>query len=146
MALTTRIPGHIIIADDPTNIVFGTCSLGDAFGTVISATVKRAADIEELNKCGGNLLALVMTKLRFELTLKVVFSASVDVELAKSIVFPLAGVNGRMTDLSFDYEEKGQQMLTIEAKSFDSLSVGGQGYAYSFYGSGGVSDPGTLIL
>lgn len=140
MALTTKYPGPIVIADLPENIVFGTCMLGDNYGTVESATVKRTADREELEKCGGNLLAVILRKARFELTLKTVFSELIDAPgLGAVIDFPLAGISGRALEISVDWEKAGQRMLSIEASSWDSFNGQGAGYAYAFNAYGAIS-------
>ena len=138
MSLETKVPGYIVIADDPQNIEFATCQLGNEFGSVESASVKRTADIEELEKCGGNLLAVVMKKLRFEMTLKTLFTSDVTAPgLGEKINFPLAGITGRVMGVDVDWEKSGQKMLSIEVSSFDSFVDNyGAGDAYSFSTAG----------
>ncbi len=124
MAYETRYPGEIIIAENPENIIFGTCMLGDIFGSVESASVVREADVTEIEKCGGNLLALVMSKPRFELSLDVLFTADKTApDLAELITFPLAGIKGRvLPGIEIKWEKKGQRMLTIKATSWDAFA------------------------
>lgn len=129
MALETRYPGEIIIAENPENIIFGTCMLGDTYGSVESAGVVREADVTEIEKCGGNLLALVMSKPRFELSLDVLFTADKAApDLAELITFPLAGIKGRiLPPIEIKWEKKGQRMLTIKATSWDAFAGTNQG-------------------
>ena len=47
MSFLTRYDGQIIIAESPSDMVFGTVMLGDTYGEVISANIIRAADVEE---------------------------------------------------------------------------------------------------
>lgn len=131
MALTSRYPSHITIADDPANIIFGTCMIGTSYGQVESATVKRAGDVEELKACGNKLLAAIISNTHFELTLKTLFTADVTPPgLAELIDFPLAGVTGRiLPPIDIEWEKAGQRMLSITAKSWDCLSEDGVGAA-----------------
>lgn len=135
MSFNTKYPGkHIIVADDPENIVFGTCMLGDTFGEVISASVKRGANEQELEGCGGRLRAIMMNKMNFELTMEVLFTAEKPAPgLAEIITFPVAGVQGRvMAGVEIKWEKDGQRMLSIPAKSFDDfLTNDGAGSAIS---------------
>lgn len=136
MALTTRYPGEIIIADSPDNIVFGTCMLGSTYGQVESAQIKRGSDLEELKGCGNKLLAAIMSNFNFELTMKVLFTTDVDPpDLGELIDFPLAGIQGRIVpSIDIDWENAGQRMMSITAKSWDVLGTNGAGSAKSFDG------------
>lgn len=139
MSLTTRVPGHIVIADEPANIVFSTCMIGDLFGEVESADVQRAGDIEQIKKSGNNLLAAIIADPRFELKLNTLYTADVTPpELGQTIVFPLAGIKGRiMPPIGIKWTQGGQRMLEITATSWDSLSENeGAGYAYSIDAAG----------
>lgn len=129
MAFETRYPGEIVIAEDPENIIFGTCLLGDTYGSAESASVVREADITEIEKCGGNLLALVMSKPRFELSLDVLFTADKTApDLAELITFPIAGIQGRiLPPIEIKWEKKGQRMLTIKATSWDVFAAVNEG-------------------
>jgi hypothetical protein len=142
MALTTRRPGEIIIANNPEYIVFGTCMLGDTFGSVESASVKRGADTEEIMKCGGALLAYIMKNPFFELTLKVLFTSDVTPpELGQLIEFPLAGISGRIIpSIDIEWEKDGQRMMSITAKSWDSLNNEGAGSAEFYDGTNPAVD------
>ena len=125
MSFTAKFPNsHIQIADDPANIVFGTAMIGDTFGAVISATIKRDGQLEEITK-HANLLTAIITNPNFELTLNTVFTAEVDPPgLAELIVFPMAGISGRiMPGIEIAWEESGHRGLSITAKSWDSLTV-----------------------
>lgn len=139
MALTTRYPGkEIIIAEDPQNIVFGTVMLGDAYGEVVSATVTREADIEDL-LAGASLLAVILRNPTFSFKFKTMFRDDVTPPgIGDLITFPLAGIQGRiLPPISIDWEEKGHRQLSIEAKSWDQFEVVNQGggNAYTFDGT-----------
>ncbi len=142
MALTTKIPGEIIIADDPDNIIFGTCMLGSTYGSVESASVKRGADMEEIKKCGGKLLAVIMKNATFELTMKCIFTDEVDPPgLGDLIQFPLAGIKGRVVPtVDVEWEKEGQRMISINCKSWDVLSGEGAGLAKAYDGANPVVD------
>lgn len=129
MSINTRYPGEIIIADDPDNIIFGTAMLGDEYGSVESASVTRDADRTEIEKSGGKLLALVLSKARFDLKFDVLFTADKEApDMADEILFPLAGVKGRiLPPIELKWEKKGQRMLSITATSFDNFGNGGAG-------------------
>jgi hypothetical protein len=130
MSLTTTFPDHIVIADSPENIVFGTCMLGETFGSVESASIKRASDLEELKGCGNKLFAAILSNPRFEMTLKTLFTTgATEPVLGGTIDFPIGGIKGRILDWSVDWEKAGQRMLNITATSWDHLSVSGSGYA-----------------
>lgn len=136
MAFTTRYDGQIIIAENPTDMVFGTIMLGDAFGSVISANIIRDADVDTLLKA-GSFLAAIMTNPRFEFEFETMFSDNVDPpELAQDIEFPFAGITGRvMPPITVDWKEKGHRGLKIKATSWDSLGSEGAGNAYTFNGT-----------
>jgi hypothetical protein len=143
MSLTTRYPGEIVIANSPTNLVFGTVMLGNAYGEVESASVSREADQVVLDAAGGNILAVILQKLVFAFKFKVLFRADITPpDLADLIVFPLAGVSGRiLPPISIEWEKAGHRMLSIEAQSWDSFAAvnAGAGNAYTY--AGGVYTP-----
>ena len=137
MALTTRYPAEIIIAETPENIIFGTAMLGETFGQVISATVSRDGDTTEIEKGGGQIMAFILSKMRFDFTFDVLFTAeAVPPDMAALITFPLAGIKGRvLPPIEIKWEQKGQRMLTIKATSWDAFSAtnegGGNASSYS---------------
>jgi hypothetical protein len=123
MALAAQYPGHIVIADDPQNIIFGTCQVGDEFGEVKSASVKRTADKEDLANAKGSLKAAVLRNPRFELTLETLFTADVAAPgLGEQIAFPLVDVVGRILDVEVKWEDASGRMLSITATKWDSLN------------------------
>lgn len=138
MSFTTRYPGQIIIAESPEDIVFGTVMLGDTYGRVISASVVRDADIEELI-AAGSIYACLLSNPNFQFKFKTAFSDDVTPpSLAELITFPFAGIQGRiLPPITVDWEEKGHRGLSIEAKSWDKFSATNQGggSAYTFDGS-----------
>lgn len=138
MSFLTRYPGQIIIAESPADIVFGTVMLGDAYGQVISATVSREADVEEL-MAAGSIYAALLSNPNFQFKFKTSFRNDVTPPgFAELITFPFAGIKGRiMPPIVVDWEEKGHRGLSIEAKSWDAFEATNQGggSAYTFNGS-----------
>ena len=138
MALTTRYDGQIIIAENPSDMVFGTVMLGDIYGQVISANLLREADVEEV-KAAGSLLAAIMTNPKFQFDFETMFRADIDPpSLAELISFPLAGLQGRvMPPIAIKWSENGHRQLNIKATSWDSFASvhGGGGNAYTFNGT-----------
>lgn len=129
MSFLTRRPGEIIIAESPNKITFGTCMLGNVWGEVESATVSRTADIEEIEKCGGDILAVILRKMRFELKFKILLRAdAAPPQLAQLIEFPYAGVKGRiLPPIDIGWEKAGHQTLDITAMSWDVFRGNNQG-------------------
>lgn len=138
MSFTTRYDGQIIIAESPENIVFGTVMLGDTYGRVLSASVVRDADVEELIQA-GSLLAAILTNPNFQFKFKTSFSLDVvPPDMGGLITFPFAGISGRvLPPITIDWEEKGHRGLSIEAKSWDAMAATNQGggNAYTFDGT-----------
>lgn len=134
MALGSQYPGYISISENPENIEFGTCKIGNDFGEAKSASVKRTADKEELSNCNGSILAAILRNPRFELSLKTLFTLDVSPPgLAERITFPLVGVIGHILDVSVEWEDAGGRMLNIEATRWDS--IGGDVAAKYYDGS-----------
>jgi len=149
MALTTRYPGQIVIAENPSNIVFGTVMLGNVYGTVESASVTRQADIKEVEAAGGILLAIILSKPDFAFKFKVLFSDDkTPPDFAELIQFPFAGIQGRvLPPIVIDWEKSGHRMLSIEAKSWDSFAGYNQGGGNaSRYESGVYTPIGSAVV
>jgi hypothetical protein len=138
MALTTRYDGQIIIAENPTDMVFGTIMLGDLYGQVLSANLLREADVEEV-KAAGSLLAAIMQNPRFAFDFESMFSDDVEPPgLAELMEFPLAGISGRvMPPIAVKWTENGHRGLSIKATSWDKFAEvnEGGGNAYTFDGT-----------
>ncbi len=138
MSYLTRYPGQIIIAESPADIVFGTVMLGTTYGRVLSASVTREADVEEL-VAAGSVYAVLMSNPNFQFKFKTAFANSVvPPDLADLITFPFAGLKGRiLPPITVDWEEKGHRGLSIEAKSWDKFAATNQGgaNAYTFDGT-----------
>lgn len=123
MAFETNIPGHILISEE-SDIVFGTCMLGEAFGEIKKCDLDRTADQETIDKCTGGLRALLLLNPRFELKLETVFDSGVTPPaLGDEITFPLADVKGRVLKSSVAWEMKGSRGLSIEATHWDSMAT-----------------------
>ena len=138
MAFTTRYDGQIIIAENPSDMVFGTVMLGDVFGECISANLTREADVEKV-RAAGSLLAVIMTDPLFKLELETMFRDDIDPpSLAQLITFPLAGIQGRvLPPIGISWGEKDHRKLKITAESWDAFSGtnDGGGNAYTFNGT-----------
>jgi hypothetical protein len=121
MPLDTDHGNNVLLLGD--QVVWGTCMLGDEFGQVESASVKRTADKVEIENCAGNLKSLLLTKPRFEVTLETIFEASVEAPgLMDIIALPLVGVMGRVMDVSVKWEKGKERALSIEITHWDSLA------------------------
>lgn len=138
MAFTTRYDGQIIIAEDPSAMVFGTVMLGDTFGECISANITREADVEKV-KAAGSLLAVIMSDPLFKLELETMFRDDIDPpSLAQLVTFPLAGIKGRVVPpIGISWAEGQHRKLKIAVESWDAFSATNQGggSAYTFDGT-----------
>lgn len=123
MSFNTNIPGHILIGDD--NIVFGTAMLGNDFGQIATCNLQRTGNKVEVENNAGGLRAVIIANPGFELDLEVQFSSDVEVPaMGDPIVFPLAGVQGRvMEGASIKWSAKGTRMLSFKASYWDSMGT-----------------------
>jgi hypothetical protein len=112
-------------------VAFGTCMLGSTFGVVKSASLKRTADRELIKGCNGNLRAVLLSNARFELSLKTAWDLAITAPgLMDAITLPLLALTARVLDVTGEWVENGERMLTIEASHWDSL-VGATVYTYN---------------
>lgn len=120
---TTYGNDYLVLGLAGQEIVNGTAMLGNDFGTIKSATVKRQADKEDLKNGAGNLRAVVMMNPNFELTLDTAFEASVAAPaMGAAITLPLAGVVGRvMPGAEVKWEQGKERGLSFTVSSWDSL-------------------------
>lgn len=122
MSFSTTFGSDTLVIGDNT-LVMGTCMLGNAFGKIKSAEVTRTADKEEIENCGGNLRAVVLKKLRFEMSLETVFDTSVTAPgVGDAITLPLAGVTGTVLQAKVKWEEGKERGLSITATYWDALA------------------------
>lgn len=129
MALATQYPGPIQISGNSANIVFGTVqvstTIGNTFGNAVSASLKRTADQEMFMQEQGSLLALILRNPRLEFSVRCNFSAMSGVVapgLGETIAFPLAGVVGRILDVTVEWADQANRQLSIEATAWDSIA------------------------
>lgn len=137
MALTTRYVGEqIVIADDPSNMVFGTVMLGTTYGEVISCKLAREGDINKV-KAAGSLLAVIISDPYFSLELECMFRDDITPPgLAEAVDFPLAGITGRVIPpIGISWGENDHRKLTIKVESWDAFGNEGSGSAYTFDGT-----------
>ncbi len=140
MALTTRYPGQIVIAESVSNLEWGTVMLGTTYGSLESATVTRDGDLEKLQKAGGKLLAVIMSNMLFKLDMKCLFSSDVTPpDVGDLVTFPLAGIKGRvLPGIKIDWEKDGHRMLSFSCESWDSFSSTNQGGGNAYTYEGGT--------
>lgn len=136
MAFDSSFDDKLGVLGDNT-LVIGTLMLGTDFGQIKTAKVTRDADKEEIEAAGGNLRAVVLKKIRFELDMEVIFDTSVDPPgLLDSVTLPFAGVTGRVLGpIEIKWEEGKERILTFKATSWDALE---DAVAYSYNPSTGV--------
>lgn len=106
------------------HVIIGTAQIGQDYGCVKSASVKRSADKQELEDGAGNLRSLVLTKPGFELMLEVAFEKHVTAPaMLTQIALPLIGVQGRvMPGAEVKWENGKERGLSIPVNSWDSLA------------------------
>jgi hypothetical protein len=122
MPLSTALANKTLVLGD--QLIFGTCMLGSAFGQIKTASLKRTADRELIANCHGNLRAVLLKNPRFELVLKTVFDSTVTAPgLMEEITLPLVAVTARIMDVSVEWDENGERMLSIEASHWDALAA-----------------------
>lgn len=100
---------------------FGTCEIGQTYGTVKSATLDESVSEEIWEDCCLEPEAVLLYNHILELSLDVLFEAgkSDTVVMGMQIAFPVAGIYGNVTGISTKWENK--KMLTIKAKHWKSL-------------------------
>jgi len=137
MAFTTRYDGQIFIADNPEDLVFGTAMLGDTYGEVISASIIREADVQEII-AAGSLKAAILQNPKFQFEFEVMFRDSIEAPgFAELIEFPLAGISGRvMPPISIKWAEGQHRTLAIKVTSWDHMiNNDGAGNAFTYDGT-----------
>jgi len=123
MGFDTTFTDKALVLSDSDAIVFGTAMIGDDYGEVKSASVKRTSDKVEIENSVGGLRALVLKKRRFELSLEVRLDSDVDPPGEMDmIVFPVAGVTGRIIDPEIKWEAGGARMMSFTATNWDEIT------------------------
>lgn len=123
MGFDTTYTDKALVLSDSDAIVFGTAMIGDDYGEVKSAGVKRTSDKVEIENSVGGLRALVLKKRRFELSLEVRLDADIDPPGEMDmIVFPLAGVTGRIIDPEIKWESGSARMMSFTATHWDEIA------------------------
>lgn len=120
---TTYGNDYLVLGPAGKEIINGTAMLGNDFGTIKSAGVKRQADKEDLKNGAGNLRAVVLTNPNFELTMEVAFDATVAAPaMGAAITLPLVGVVGRvMPGAEVKWEQGKERGLSFTVNAWDSL-------------------------
>ena len=104
------------------NLIFGTCVLGDTFGTIEDANEQLLADLELIQDCCGGTDTALLKNPRYELDLTVTLdSTATPPELGASISFPTAGITGQITQRGRTWSQGGVAKMTIKAFHWKSL-------------------------
>ncbi len=103
-------------------LVTGTCSFGDTYGEVMTASIKRGGDTKEILSCKGGLRAFLIRNVKTVLNMKTIFSTADDIpNLGDVISLPLIEVDGVVHDVTVEWEHDGERMLSIDATGWDSV-------------------------
>ena len=119
---TTYGPNDVLVLGDA-QPVLGTAMLGDAFGVIKRATLRRTAKRVEIVDDAETVRLVLLKNPGFEMTLECCFDADVAAPgLMEPVDLPLVGVTGRvMEGLTVLWEEGGERMLSIPLSQWDSL-------------------------
>lgn len=113
------------------SLVLGTCALGETFGQVKSASLKRGADVKEIKNCKGGVRAVLLLNPKTVLSLKTIFESGADVpQIGQTLTLPLISIQGLITDVTVDWTEEDERQFSIEATGWDALSGDVDVYAW----------------
>ncbi len=105
------------------NVIFGTCVLGDTFGTIEDANEQLLADLELIMDCCGSTDTALLKNKRYELDLTITLDSTAPLpDLGDSISFPTAGITGQITQRGRTWNQNGVCKMTI--KAFHWMSLG----------------------
>jgi hypothetical protein len=104
-------------------VVIGTAMLGNQFGTVKNAMVKRTGDREEIKNQRGELRIVLIKNPGFELMLECAFEKSVSPPgLLEQITLPFIGVVGYvMEGVTIKWEQGNERGLMIPVSNWDAM-------------------------
>lgn len=124
MSFNTEYNDHyIIIAETPDAAIMGTAELGDEFGEVRNARLRRVGNGQEIENSVGGLRAYLLKNPRFELELEIIFDGGKAYPgLGEKIDFPLAGLTGFVLSAEFSWASGQQKAYKLTANSWDSLA------------------------
>ena len=104
-------------------LILGTCSLGSTYGQVKSASLKRSSDLKEIKSCKGGIRAVLMQNPKTVLNMKCIFDTAATLpQIGSRITLPLISVTAVVTDVSVEWEEDGERMLSMDATGWDALT------------------------
>ena len=126
--------------------VLGTAMLGEAFGTIKSATVVRTGERQMIKDDAQTLRILLINNPGFTLNLNCCFDADVTPPgLLDEIALPYVGVTGRvMEGVSLMWEEGGERGLSIPVASWDSMA-GAESYYLNLDGEAVEISPSSPL-
>jgi hypothetical protein len=122
MPIDTLIPPSQVLVLGQ-QVVWGTCMLGSALGTVVSCRLRRTGDSQAITDQHSITVAMLMVNPRFELDLETVFDADVELPgLMDEITFPYLAVKGRVLNVEILWESGSERALSLRATRWDSLA------------------------
>lgn len=121
---TTYNAKEVLVLNEAETIVWGTCMLGTTYGEIISCSVSREFNTQEIMNCVGGLAAFIMNNPRFEMTIEARMDSDVTAPgPGDQILFPIPAVYGRvMPGVTINWEQNGARRLSIPATFWDELS------------------------
>ena len=104
------------------SLLFGTCQLGNTWGTIEDADEKLTADLEEIMDCCGGTQAVLLKNEKYELDMTITLSSTATLpELGEDITFPTAGITGQITERGRKWSQGGVVKMSIKAFHWKSL-------------------------
>lgn len=104
------------------SISFGTCELGQTFGQVESASLKRVVEELGIPDCFGGLQAMLLLNPGYEFEFTAIFPSTAALPTdGEAISFPGANVTGNVITWSLQWEQKGQRKIQVTAKQWASI-------------------------
>ena len=111
-----------LIGPDDEDFLYGTCEVSQGYGIVKSAKEKETADKKLFEDCRGNTRAVLLANETIELSLEVVFDATIGKpDLGDDIAFPESGVTGQVVESEVSWEQGGEKGLSITATHWKAL-------------------------
>lgn len=119
---TTHGDDFLVISND-TELIFGTAMLGNAFGAIKAAVIKRTGEREMFSTKAGVLKLILIKNPGYEMTLKCAFDKSVVAPgIGESLSLPLVGVTGYvMEGVTIEWESGSERGLSIPVSSWDAF-------------------------
>lgn len=115
-------PLHQTLIGESATIPWGTCEVEQAYGLVVSCSVKETADKEEFLDCRGNIREVLLRNERYEAQLEVEFDEGIGKQdLGDSISLPEVGVTAQVVESEIKWERDGRKMYSITATHWKEI-------------------------